>query len=417
MSHSSFCLGLARTGFQRPASLWRPLALAFTLGLLQPAYVSDAFRSGAAQAQSLSASARFTVDDVRPEAFSWYWDNLDQNLLIGANADNKSFRWIQPPATPQHLGYSAGARYLSTAVFAGARREVDVTYLAPETMQGRVASDNFLGSKPYSFVAQNVSIDGKPPFTVLIQYTPTGRTHGDSQFRIEATAAAHPWLAQAYVNHVARTLRGLSPGLTKALDERYFQAVLQKRGHYTFGSVDKKLNVTLTVVQDIKGVTPEMLSWWWDHIGDTARYRLWQPIDHVAFEWTTPPNSPDLNYDIGATQKVKEYIGGLALTLKITGADPLAVAPPVPVGTQDYFYAQTDLALLAGILPSNSLVHRWRPNASGDGVILTSTFVNTALARVLNPDFFNDLGAHALREFQMLPYFLPRLYKREYLNQ
>jgi hypothetical protein len=39
------------------------------------------------------------------------------------------------------------------------------------------------------------------------------------------------------------------------------------------------------------------------------------------------------------------------------------------------------------------------------------------LALVLNSSFFDDLGSHALREFQMLPYFLPRLYKREYLNQ
>lgn len=59
----------------------------------------------------------------------------------------------------------------------------------------------------------------------------------------------------------------------------------------------------------------------------------------------------------------------------------------------------------------------WRPNAAGDGVILTSTFVNTALARVVNPTFFDDLGSHALREFQMLPHFLPRLYRREHLGE
>jgi hypothetical protein len=50
-------------------------------------------------------------------------------------------------------------------------------------------------------------------------------------------------------------------------------------------------------------------------------------------------------------------------------------------------------------------------------VILTSTFVNTALARVVNPTFFDDLGSHALREFQMLPHFLPRLYRREHLGE
>ena len=53
----------------------------------------------------------------------------------------------------------------------------------------------------------------------------------------------------------------------------------------------------------------------------------------------------------------------------------------------------------------------------GDGVLLRTTFLNTGLARIFSKTFFEDLGAHALREFQMLPYFLPRLYKREQLGQ
>lgn len=371
-----------------------------------------------ARAQSLSASTSFTVKNVRPEAFSWFWDNLDEAMLKAANSENKAFRWTQPPATPEHLGYSAGARYRTTSVFGLASHTVEVSYLDPDTVRGRVASDNYLGIKPYSFVAQSVSVDGKPPFTVLVQYNPVGSDYTDSAVRIEATLAAQPALAQAYVTHLRKTLTGLQPTLMGALNERYFNAVLKTRGRYTIGPVDKNLNVTLVIEQEIKGVTAEMLAWWWDHIGDTSRYRLWQPIDHVSFEWTVPPNSPDTHYDIGAVQKAKEYIGKSALTLNIKGADPAASPPPpVPVSGDDYFYARTDLTLIAGLLPSNSLVHQWRPNASGDGVILTSTFVNTALARVLNFTFFDDLGSHCLREFQMLPYFLPRLYKREYLHQ
>lgn len=394
----------------------RCLLAATAVSLFQPAYVGQGL-PGAAQAQSLSASSQFIVRDVRPEAFSWFWDNVDPALFVGANKDNQSFQWELAPSSPQHLGYSSGARYRSVETFGGATHTVVVTYLDPETMRGRVASDNFLGAKPYSFIAQNVSIDGRPPFTVLVQYTPAGSTFGDSQFVIQATLAADPALAQAYVAQLRKTLSGLQPRLMDALDQRYFNAVLKTRGHYSFGRVDKKLNVTLTVVQEIRGIDTQMLSWWWDHIGNTARYRLWQPIDHVSFEWKVPPNSPDGQYDVGAVQKVKEYIGKTALTLNITGADPLAVPPPTPLTDPAYFYAAADLSLLAGILPSNSLTHQWKPNATGDGVILTSTFVNTALARVINPTFFDDLGSHALREFQMLPYFLPRLYKREHLNQ
>lgn len=398
------------------AAASRCLLAAAAISLFQPVWLGLG-QSGQAQAQTVSASAQFVVKGVRPEAFSWFWDNTDQAMLVRANLENRSFQWLQPPATPQHLGYSAGARYQAVAWFGGATHTVEVSYLEPATVKGRVASDNYLGAKPYSFIAQNVSVDGKPPFTVLVQYHPVGNTFSDSQVVVQASMAADPALAQAYLNHLRKTLLGLQPTLMQALDERYFNAVLKTRGHYSFGRVDKKLNVTLTVVQEIRGIDTQMLSWWWDHIGNTARYRLWQPVDHVSFEWTVPPNSPDLQYDVGAVQKAKEYIGKTALTLNITGADPLALPPPVALTDPAHFYASADLTLLAGILPSNSLTHQWRPNASGDGVVLTSTFVNTALARVINPSFFDDLGSHALREFQMLPYFLPRLYKREYLNQ
>lgn len=401
--------------------LWRhPLlvgAMAAVLNLVQPAWWVAQPADGMAHAQSSLATSTFTVTKARPEAFSWCWDNIDSPLFKAAHSDNRTFQWLQAPATPEHLGYSAGARYRASVLLAGKVRTVEVTYLPYQSVQTRVATDNFLGNKPYSFVAQKVSIDGQAPFDVLVQYTPTGRTHADTQFNVAVISPADGALQSAYVTHLTRTLQGLSPRLMKALDERYFNAVLKKRGSYTIGQVDDKLNVTLTVEQDIKGITTEMLDWWWDHIGDTARYRLWQPIDHVTFEWEVAPTHPDLQYDIGAKQKVKEYIGPWAMTLDITGADPLVKPPPVSTGTGNFFYADADLSLLAGILPSNKLVHRWRSNAAGDGVLLTSTFVNTSLARVINVDFFDDLGSHALREFQMLPYFLPRLYRREHLGQ
>lgn len=367
---------------------------------------------------SAAASPGFVVQDVRPEAFSWFWDNADEALLKSANAEIQSFRWLMPPATPEHLGYSSGARHETVAAFGGATHKVLTTHLDPRTMLGRVPSDNFLGSKPYSFWAAQVAIDQQTPFTVLVQYEAVGSGFGDTQLRVDILngLGGNTALAQSYAAHLTRTLKGLQPKLTAALNERYFNAVLKKRGFYSFGAVDKKLNVTLTIVQEIRGITPDMLAWWWDHIGNTARYRLWQPIDHVTFEWTVEPSHPDMLYDIGAEQKVKEYVGPMALTLSITGADPLVKAPPVPITEPGYFYASTNLTLLKHILPDNALVHQWRPNASHDGVVLTSTFVNTSLAQILNRNFFDDLGSHALREFQMLPYFLPRLYKREQLG-
>jgi hypothetical protein len=369
-----------------------------------------------AHAQSSTSALTVQLPAVRPEALSWWWDNIDAALLKAANSEVLGFEWLQAPTTPQHLGYSAGALQRQRLQLQGSPRTVDIRYLPPATVSRHVASDNFLGSKPYSFVAQQVSIDGGAPFTVLVQYKASGTTFTDTTVRVDVLGTASP-LAAAYVAHLGKTLSGLKASLMTALDQRYFNGVLKGRGFYTISKVDKQLNVTLSVTQEIKGITPDMLSWWWDHIGNTERYKLWQPIDHVSFEWTVPPTTPDLRYDIGAVQKVKENIGKTLMTLNITGADPAVKAPPVPLIDPGYFYALANPSLLDGLLPDNQLVHQWKPNPTQDGVILRSTFVNTALARVINSTFFEDLGNHALREFQMLPYFLPRLYRREALGE
>lgn len=364
-----------------------------------------------------SATASFTLGGVRPEALSWLWDNLDESLFKRASANHQAFRWLNAPTTPEHLGYSSAARYEATVTWGGTNHRVELTHLEPATVRTRVASDNFLGAKPYSFLAARVSVDHGSPFTVLVQYRATGSGFGDTAVQIEASPSAQTGQSAAWVRHFSELLQGLRPTVMTELDQRYFNAVLKTRGFYRVGQVDSKWMVPLHVVQEIKGIDSDMLRWWWDHIGNTERYRLWQPIDHVTFEWTVEPHSPDLHYDIGATQKVKEYVGKSAWTLLITGADPKVKTPPAPLGNDPFFFATANPPILNGLLPDNTLLHSWKPNATGDGVVLTTTFLNTALVRVLNPRFFEDLGSHALREFQMLPYFLPRLYRREQLGE
>jgi hypothetical protein len=397
------------------------LALAACAVNLAPVLLVPQGALAQAQAQAtapeVAASAQFTLKGVRPEAWSWLWDNQDEALLKAANSEVLSFKWATAPATPQHLGYSEGASHVSEANVGGAAHTFSVTYLAPEAVKARVPSDNFLGSKPYSFVAQQVSVDGDEPFTVLVQYKATGSTFTDTELSIELTGTDNTALAQAYVAHLRKTFTGLQAPVMDALNERYFNAVLKKRGFYAVGPSDKQLNAKLAVNQEIIGITPDMLRWWWDHIGNTERYKLWQPIDHLVFEWTIAPVSPDMSYDVGAVQRVKEKVGKTAYTLNITGADPAVKAPPVAINDPAFFYARTNLSALAKIVPDGAVVHQWKANATGDGVVLQTTFLNTTLARILQKSFFEDLGSHCLREFQMLPYFLPRLYKREQLGQ
>lgn len=401
---------------------WLSACLTAMVFSLLPLAVLHPGLPGAALAATAAAPALavFTLPGVRPEALSWLWDNADEALLRQGNPDIRAFQWLQPPTRPQDLGYSSGASHHLQVSWSGVPRQVSVSHVDPQWVRPFVSSDNFLGKKPHGFVAQQVSVDGGVSFTVLVQYRATGSGFGDTAVDIRllpVQAGVDLAAAHGYVTHLRKTLEGLRPLLMPALDERLFNGVFKTRGFYSVSPVDKKLNVTLSVVQEIRGIDSQMLAWWWDHIGNTERYRLWQPIDHVSFEWRVPPAQPDLLYDVGAVQRVKEYIGKSALVLDITGADPHAFAPAAPIVEPMFFNARADLTLLKGVLPPNRLTHQWRPNAAGDGVILTSTFVNTALARVVNPTFFDDLGSHALREFQMLPHFLPRLYRREHLGE
>lgn len=394
-------------------------ALALSIVPLAPVAVGLNLSTTSEVHASSAPTIAFTLSGVRPEALSWLWDNLDEGLFTRAHPDNLAFQWTHAPATPEHLGYSAAARYLARVRWQGTEHTLDVAHLPYQTVRDRVPSDNYLGAKPYSFAALGVRVDGGAVVQVLVHYEATGASAEHCAVRIEALNPQDaPAAAHAVIQVIGRTLQGLQPTVMNELDQRYFNQVFLQRGSYQIGALSKQLTKRLTVVQEIKGITPDMLAWWWDHIGNTARYKLWQPIDHLSFSWRVPPTQPDMQYDIGAVQRVRETIGRSAWSLDITGADPALRPPPVPLTAgEGYFYALANPPWVGGLLPPNGLLHSWRPTPRGDGVVLTSTFENTALVQLLSRTFFDDLGRHALREFQMLPYFLPRLYRREHLGE
>lgn len=387
--------------------------------------------TGAAAGQTLE----LRVASVRPEAFSWFWNHLSDTLLKQANADVTGFRWLTPPKGAEHLGYAAGAQYEVLATLAGLPRRLTVSTLAPDSVRARVASDNFLGERPYSFIAQRVQLDQGAPFEVLIQYLPVGDGFKDSFFTVEIAPDAEPQAAKLYGDHLLKTLAGTTGFLMETFDSEYMKKVFYARGSYTVTPVDPASGTFRVLIQqNIAGITPDMLAWWWDHIGTPARYRLWQPVDHDGFEFAVAPSKPDLQYDIGAKQTIREYIGNNLITLGVEGADPASTpAPPTPIvePAPNYFYSLTTLKSIQeynGVsvplappdgapLPPNQLVHQWSWNADRSGVLLDTTFTLPGVALALNPGFGDDLGHHALREFQMMPYFLPRLFKREWLGQ
>ncbi len=75
--------------------------------------------------------------------------------------------------------------------------------------------------------------------------------------------------------------------------------------------------LVLTIEHDvIKGVTPAMLHWWFEHIGDTMehegktypRYLMWHPRDHIHWELAKP--SPYGGAQQGAYFRIVECFNG-----------------------------------------------------------------------------------------------------------
>jgi hypothetical protein len=65
----------------------------------------------------------------------------------------------------------------------------------------------------------------------------------------------------------------------------------------------------------IKGVTPEMLAWWFAHIGGDMelegktvnKYLVWHPLDHILWELAQP--APDGGAGVGAKFRIVEAFG------------------------------------------------------------------------------------------------------------
>ncbi|MCD4719582.1 MAG: hypothetical protein K8S13_06935 [Desulfobacula sp.] len=62
----------------------------------------------------------------------------------------------------------------------------------------------------------------------------------------------------------------------------------------------------------------KMVDWWFGYMGDTEKYKLWHPKDHISGEWE---NWSPGNY-IGATHVIKEYMGGEIMKGKAYFRDP-----------------------------------------------------------------------------------------------
>ena len=152
---------------------------------------------------------------------------------------------------------------------------------------------------------------------------------------------------------------------------------------------------------ELKGITLEMLEWWYVHPHDTAIYKMWHPVDHVSFEWEIPPGSSN---EVRYLLKSRESIGEFpASVLHIRGEDP--AASPVPATCQYY-----DWSSILGDkeVPIAIIFHEHGPTPGGMKMRSVFRFPARTPKR-----FIDAMRKHSKAEMNNLRKILPMLYREK----
>lgn len=355
-----------------------------------------------------------TIEGVVPEMLDWWWNNIrtEERYLDWNPEHHVAYTAVTPPAEPASLNNNPGTEQQVSDYLNGFTVATVVTYRAPLAT----------GSDVHQLVAEialagfeDISVPGNA--WLVYDYTPnidlTGTDVHATLYLPEVASLAYPGIADSMTEHLQTDLANLSHFLPEMFQTEFIEQELESRGTYR---VEKNgfWRKTVIVDQEIKGLTPEMMNWWWDNISTTARYKRWHPTAHLSFEWLEAPASPNnTTYSVGAVQRVEEYLGQYKNALLITWLPKEDAAERVEY--EQWLYAKTDLDGLSGIMPQD-MIHEYQMNETGDGIVMRSTFNVPFFLDWVMPGFTSELGKHALQEMQCLQYFLPELFAEQELD-
>ena len=375
-----------------------------SIGLLSAASLS--------QANTTTVEVSTSIPEVQPEMLNWWWNNIrTEARYIDWNPEHHlAYEQLQAPADPTSLHYQPGTSQSTTDYLSGFPVNTVTTWAEqqqsmPKTHQ-LVADIQLVGFEDLGPAAQlvydydvNETLDGTDVLATLT---------------LPAVAqAAYPGIVDASVDHITTDLQRLGEFLPELFQQEFIEDELESRGTYRVENNGFWLK-TVIVDQEIKGLTPDMMNWWWDNIDSTYRYQRWHPTAHLSFEWLEAPSSPNnTTYSAGAVQRVVEYLGPYKNALLITWLPKEDAADRVEY--QHWLYAKTDLDGLNGIMPQD-MIHEYQLNETGDGIVMRSTFNVPFFLNWVMPGFTDELGNHALQEMQMLQYFLPELFAEQNLD-
>jgi Protein of unknown function with HXXEE motif/DAPG hydrolase PhiG domain len=151
----------------------------------------------------------------------------------------------------------------------------------------------------------------------------------------------------------------------------------------------------LVIEHELPGVTPEMIDAWWTLMGDTERYKLWHPRDHV---WARL-EVEEKGGETVIVHHVIEKIGGLPSELRLRMENPDTISIPT-----EYSHVVAGSSLDRNDVPYAWTQHQYEEMPGGTR--MRSTFRIPAKA----PGFFvKGLRKHNLEEMGQFSRFLPGL--------
>ncbi|TNC93252.1 MAG: hypothetical protein CSH36_00330 [Thalassolituus sp.] len=371
-------------------------------------------QAGLPEGYSIALEFDQNIEDVAPEMLDWWWNNIrTEERFIDWNPEHHvGYELVVPPADAATLELATGTVQNLTEYLGGFTIDTQVTWAEPfNTAAGDyqlVAEIRFRG-------LEDLSVPGNG--WLVYDYAPdeslTGTDVHATLLLPDVVAVAFPGIRDTVTEHLRTDLNNMTDFLPDMFQEEFIEEELESRGTYRVEKNGFWLR-TVIVDQEIKGLTPDMMNWWWDNIDSTYRYQRWHPTAHLSFEWLEAPSSPDnTTYSVGAVQRVVEYLGPYKNALLITWLPKEDAAERVEYN--HWLYAKTDLDGLSGIMPQD-MIHEYQMNAIGDGIVMRSTFNVPFFLNWVMPGFTDELGKHALQEMQMLQYFLPALFAEQELD-
>ncbi|MBM4276512.1 MAG: hydrolase [Deltaproteobacteria bacterium] len=187
---------------------------------------------------------------------------------------------------------------------------------------------------------------------------------------------------------------------------------LLEPGYLPFETGNQRLangHIYIAVLTRMPQCKGKMVNWWFGYAGDTEKYRMWHPKDHIIGDWDDKWRP---GHYIGASHLVHEYIGGELVKLKITFREPSEFFDPSKFKEAKVGAAICgDVGLLEEGIKIGNLIHFVRD--TDFGCEMRSRFWLFGADEKIG----RTLMQHCIEEMGNLADLLPGLYARETGNQ